>query len=180
MNDYHQFQEKGILNLLEQQQINYKPPKITIELVPQTCWFSNVRSNVTIAEWDRLKKVTAKAAGRKCQICDGVGDKWPVECHEIWHYDDDKFKQTLQGLIALCPDCHSVKHMGFANIKGRGVEMTCRLAIINQWSYEYACHYVDEQFGIWETRSEKPWKLDINWLFQYNIKPKICDRDFTI
>ena len=26
--------------------------KLTIELVPQTAWYSNVRSNVSKAEWD--------------------------------------------------------------------------------------------------------------------------------
>ena len=176
LNHYHKLQEKGIFSLLEFQKQNYKEPKLTIELVPQTCWFSNVRSNVTTTEWNRLKKMTATAARYKCEICGGFGDKWPVECHEIWHYDDDKFKQTLQGLIALCPDCHSVKHMGFANIKGRSVEMTCHLAIINQWSYNYACDYVSEQFSIWDKRSSYDWKLDINWLLQYNIKPKKHDR----
>jgi len=30
--------------------------KLTIELVPQTCWFSNVRSEVTSQMWDLLKK----------------------------------------------------------------------------------------------------------------------------
>ena len=34
--------------------------------------------------------------------------------HEIWHYDDENFVQTLIGLIALCPSCHKSKHYGRA------------------------------------------------------------------
>ena len=58
--------------------------RLTIELVPQTCWFSNVRSEVSAADWDRLRKLTSNAAGGRCEVCGGRGPRWPVECHEIW------------------------------------------------------------------------------------------------
>ena len=58
--------------------------KLTIELVPQTAWYSNVRSNVTKSEWDVLRKACYKAAGYKCEVCSGKGPKHPVECHEMW------------------------------------------------------------------------------------------------
>jgi hypothetical protein len=60
--------------------------KLSIELVPQTCWFSNVRDHVDQKTWDILRKDTYKKANYKCEICGGVGSKHPVECHEIWDY----------------------------------------------------------------------------------------------
>ncbi len=30
--------------------------KLTIELVPKTAWYSNVRSNVTASKWDKRSK----------------------------------------------------------------------------------------------------------------------------
>lgn len=42
--------------------------KLTIELVPSTAWYSNVRSNVTQAEWDVLRKECYKKAGYVCEI----------------------------------------------------------------------------------------------------------------
>ena len=82
-------------------------PKLTIELVPQTCWYANVRKLVTYSQWEVIKRVTRRAAHSICQICGGVGKRWPVECHEIWQYNDEAHIQTLIGLIALCPMCHT-------------------------------------------------------------------------
>jgi len=91
--------------------------KLTIELVPSTCWYSNVRDNVTKSEWDKIRKSTYKKANYLCEICGGKGHRWPVECHEIWEYDDENHTQTLKGLIALCPDCHKVKHFGLTSTR---------------------------------------------------------------
>ena len=106
-------------------------PRLTVELVPQTCWYSNVRSEVSTGEWDKLKRVTFEQANYCCEVCSGRGLKHPVECHEIWDYNDERHIQTLTGLIALCPACHECKHMGLANIKGRGAIATDHLAKVN-------------------------------------------------
>ena len=92
--------------------------KLTIELVPKTIWYSNLRSELSKAEWDRLRKIAYRKADYHCEICGGQGPKWPVECHEIWEYDDQNSVQTLKGLTAICPDCHRVKHIGRAQIMG--------------------------------------------------------------
>jgi hypothetical protein len=49
--------------------------KLTIELVPKTSWYSNVRSNVSKDEWDKIKKKCYIKANYKCEICNGIGDK---------------------------------------------------------------------------------------------------------
>lgn len=169
LDEFKRFQKEGAFKLLETIRSTYPEPKLTIELVPQTCWFSNVRSNITNAEWTRLKKITAHNAGYKCEVCGGKGDKWPVECHEIWDYNDNHLTQTLIGLIALCPSCHSAKHMGFTGLCGRDVEITCHLALVNGWSYHHAREYVEKQFEIWRERSKYHWLLDISWLSHLNI-----------
>ncbi len=142
---------------------------LTIELVPQTCWFSNVRSEVSPAEWDRLRKAVSHEAGNRCQICGGRGPKWPVECHEIWGYDDECHIQTLRGLLALCPACHEVKHMGLANIRGRGRIAMQHLAKVNGWTAPEAECYIAEQFAVWQRRSGFQWTLDMTWLEQCGI-----------
>ena len=110
--------------------------RLTIELVPQTCWFSNVRLEVGTAEWDRLRKLASDAAEDRCEVCGGRGPRWPVECHEIWEYDDEQHTQTLLGLTALCPACHEVKHIGLANIKGQGNIAARHLAKAKQVSVD--------------------------------------------
>lgn len=142
---------------------------LTIELVPRTCWYSNVRSNVAKKDWDTLRHHTYKQAGHRCEICGGVGRQHPVECHEIWDYDDQQHIQTLVGLIALCPACHECKHMGFAQINDRGEIALQHLAKVNKWSLEQAEKYVFECFNIWQKRSQFKWKLDISYLKQFGI-----------
>ena len=48
-------------------------PKLTIELVPATCWQTNVRSVVKKSEWDKIRKRVYKEAGHKCEVC-GAGE----------------------------------------------------------------------------------------------------------
>lgn len=138
--------------------------KLTIELVPKTVWFKNLRSELSQEEWDKLRKATYKSAGYKCEVCGGKGPKHPVECHEIWEYDDENKIQKLLGLIALCPSCHEVKHIGLAQMNGNYERARKHLAKVNGWSEEDAEYYIQAQFEIWALRSQFDWKLDLSWL----------------
>ena len=66
-------------------------------------WYTNVRSNVSAEDWERLKRITFQRAGSRCEICGGRGPQWLVECHESWHYDDVHHIQKLGGLLELSP-----------------------------------------------------------------------------
>lgn len=59
-------------------------PRLTIELVPKTCWFSNVRDRVSRQDWDRIRSQVYEQADRRCEVCGGRGSRHPVECHEVW------------------------------------------------------------------------------------------------
>ena len=166
---------KGLIESSHSRIEKGKPRKrklLTIELVPQTCWFSNVRSEVSKEDWNRLKKQTYEKANNRCEVCAGRGPKWPVECHEIWNYDDHNHIQKLVGLIALCPSCHEVKHRGLANVKGRGEIADQHLAKVNQWTMPKTKQYVDDQFQVWKKRNKYEWELDISWLDQFGIQVK--------
>ena len=64
--------------------------KLTVELVPQTCWFSHVRDHVSTEQVEPLtSKQTYRQAHDICASCGGrVIQQWPVECHAVWHDDD--------------------------------------------------------------------------------------------
>jgi hypothetical protein len=145
--------------------------KLTIELVPETSYYNNVRSAVTTTEWEIIKKKCYKRAKYRCEICGNTGlnqgRKYPVECHEIWEYDDKLHIQTLIGFIALCPQCHQVKHVGFARINGKEPEVIRQLMKVNNITSTMADNYIIESFKIWKKRSEKQWKVDISYLDSY-------------
>ncbi len=137
---------------------------LTIELVPSTVWYKNLRSELTKAQWDHLRKNSYRAAGYVCEVCGGKGPKWPVECHEIWEFNDEEFTQTLKGLISLCPSCHEVKHIGLAGKRGRGENARSHLAQVNGWTEAHAQEYIEGAFSIWAERSLNEWTLDISWI----------------
>jgi hypothetical protein len=139
---------------------------LTIELVPRTCWYTNVRSNVPPAEWERLRRIVFSRAGNVCEICGGRGSKWPVECHEVFAYDDSARVQKLQRLMALCPACHEVKHIGLAGVRGKRANATAHLARVNHWTREDAELYIEACFEIWYRRSCHEWELDLSYLEQ--------------
>jgi 5-methylcytosine-specific restriction endonuclease McrA len=146
--------------------------KLTIELVPKTCWYSNVRSEVSAQTWDLLKKRVYQQANYRCEICGGKGDKHPVECHEIWDYDDEQRVQTLKGLTALCPACHECKHIGYATVQGRGEIATAHITKVNDWSPAQAEIYIKKCFEIWQARSLIEWTLDISYLDSILTRPQ--------
>lgn len=142
---------------------------LDIELIPATCWLSNIRSAVSKAQWDKIRKQVYAKAWDTCQICGGVGPKHPVECHEIWSYDDQKQIQKLEGMIALCPACHQVKHFGFARVSGKGQLAVQHFIKVNKLMPQQADKYLDQVFETWYQRSQKSWTLDISYLSQYGI-----------
>ena len=148
--------------------------RLSVELVPRTCWFSNVRSNVRQSEWDKLRKASYGKANNVCEICGKRGEKHPVECHEIWLYDDKRFTQTLKGLISLCPNCHEVKHIGLTSLRGRGEGAKMHLEKTNGWTSEKTEQYLNLIKSIWEERSKHEWNLNLEWLTNegIGIKPK--------
>ena len=143
--------------------------KLTIELVPRTAWFKNLRSEMTINEWDELRTTAYKNAGYRCEICGGKGDKWPVECHELWKYDDDTHVQTLTGVIALCPACHEVKHIGLCQLRGRIEHAIKKLMVVNNINNHGANRLINAAFSQYEKRSQHDWTLDLTYLEQREV-----------
>ncbi len=143
---------------------------LTVELVPRTAWFKNVRSHVTKEQWELLKKITFGRAGHACEVCGGRGGKWPVECHEVFAYDDARRVQKLLRLVALCPRCHEVKHIGLAGARGRRREALAHLARVNGWSIEDAETYLEVCFETWHRRSCHEWELDLTYLEQFGVR----------
>lgn len=142
---------------------------LSVELVPSTCWFSNVRSHVSSEDWDRLRRMTYARAGRLCEIC-CTGPGIRLDAHEVWHYDDENLVQKLTGMQALCIDCHRVKHAGLAAVNGEIELVIKHLMKVNHWEEERAKVYLGGCFDVWERRSASNWKLDISYLDPYAIR----------
>lgn len=131
-------------------------------LVPEPLWGENLRKYLSKKDWDFLRKHTYTQSGYRCSICGGKGERWPVECDEIWDYqplEDGRWISVLIGLRALCPRCHRVNHLGKANVDGKYDETVRHMAYINGWSLSHANRIAKESFITFEERSKKTWLL---------------------
>ncbi len=147
--------------------------------MPSTCWYTNVRSQATEDEWDKIRIKSYRKANHKCEICGDVGTNQgvyhSVECHEIWEYNDEAKIQKLVGLISLCPFCHKVKRPGLAAIKGESHIVDAQLMKVNGMNELEALAYIDLAFDQWQERSKYEWELDITYLEEYMKEPPPSD-----
>lgn len=143
--------------------------KLEIDLIPETSFYKNVRQILTPVQWKAICKQVYDKYNYRCSICGGIGNKHPVEAHELWKYDEKKLIQKLSDIIALCPTCHMTVHFGFAQIRGKGDEALKHFMKINQLSKFAAKKSIAEAFLIWRKRSEKKWSLDISLIEDYGI-----------
>ena len=148
-------------------------PKINIELVPYEAHGFNVRSRLSSSQWEAICKVIHKKTARKgqtltCQQCGDNGKrqgfKHPVECHEVWDFDDEKRVQKLVGLISICPLCHKAKHLGLADKMGYGDQTRQHMAKHNRWSKDQVENYIAQAKNLVKKRSGKNYRLDLTYL----------------
>jgi 5-methylcytosine-specific restriction endonuclease McrA len=149
--------------------VDFSSARLTVELVPRTSWCANVRSHVSSSQWDAIRRRVYAAAGHLCEVCGGRGSRYPVDCHEVWHYDDASKTQTLVRMIALCPACHECKHIGRAHAIGRGVFARAHLAKVNGWTELEVKAYLLALRAVWLRRSKHAWTLNLEALRAYGV-----------
>lgn len=143
--------------------------KLTFESVPEECWFANLRSVLSPSDWDRVRKDAYRRSGFQCSVC---GKKGRLEAHEKWEYDEERALQTLKDVVALCPDCHSVKHISRTYLVGKGeaaMEHFMRINGCSQIEYHEALRKMNEEYL--RRNKVEGWITDISWLKnKYNIE----------
>jgi hypothetical protein len=137
--------------------------RLSIELVPKSSFFNNLRTVVSTEEWDRIRKRTYADYEHRCGICGATGR---LACHERWAYDDTTHEQRLLGFIALCDLCHHVKHIGYAGVLAmrgqldlaRVVEHFLRVNDCDRATFE---RHKREAFALWRERSRQSWRIHL-------------------
>ena len=137
--------------------------RLTIELVPATSWYNNMRKVIPKAEWDNIRKSVYAEQNNRCGICGAEGR---LECHELWEYDDEKHIQTLRGFIALCSLCHRVKHIGLAGIHAsKGIldyeQVVDHFLKVNECSRDVFEQHKKQAFEQWRVRSQYQWEVNL-------------------
>lgn len=136
--------------------------KLGFELVPDGCWYSNLRSILSADQWNTLRRAAYARAGGRCSVCGAAGR---LEAHERWSYDDKTATQKLEDIVALCPKCHAVVHIGRTQLKGGEEEACAHFMKVNGCSYAEYRRALGEANELHRRLNLVPeWKLDLSLL----------------
>lgn len=144
-------------------------PVLLPDMLPTSSWESNLRTALSEAEWDRLRRFCYQAAGYACAACGSRGEPH-VEAHESWAFDEATGVQRLKGLLCLCPTCHKAKHLGFAQRIGRLPQVLARLKWLNDWDDAQLAAGLADVERRQERLSARPWQLDLSFLLSYGVR----------
>jgi hypothetical protein len=138
-----------------------------VDMVPRSCWFTNVRTCVSPQDWERLRRMITRRAGQQCEAC-GAGEdravqRW-LEAHERWAYDEQTGVQALRRLICLCSACHLSTHLGYANVTGRADQALAHLRTVTGMTDAEVSRHVLDANALWTARSARVWTLDLSML----------------
>jgi len=91
------------------------------------------------------------------------------DCHELWVFETraGRHIQRLERLIALCPDCHRVQHIGRAEVKGETDRVIAKLREVNGWTQCQAEAELSRAHRVCAQRKLVPWDLDLSVLSEF-------------
>lgn len=140
--------------------------KLNFELVPDSCWYSNLRSILKSKDWDFIRRDAYARAEGKCMICGRKVKR--LEAHEKWSYNMETQTQKLEEVIAVCHACHSVIHIGRTQLIGEEDRAIKHFCYVNKCSYSQYIKALGEANILHQERNKVgEWKLDLTYLQRY-------------
>ncbi len=140
--------------------------KLNFELVPDGCWYSNLRSILTKKQWDYIRKDAKERSDGRCAICGKKTDL--LDAHEKWSYDEENAVQKLEDVISVCKSCHAVIHIGLTQLRGKEEFAEKHFIKVNNCTYADYRKALGEANEIHQRRNKiSEWKLDLSWLKKF-------------
>jgi hypothetical protein len=146
--------------------------RLTIDLVPETCWVSDIREIIPPSAWEQLRRRVEAEARHRCEVC-GQEPGEATECHEVWEYDEAQHTQRLERMVALCDRCHQVAHIDRAGEPAAAHAALEHLAVVNGCGVDEAQRHRATAFRRWRERSRHGWSLDLEALRKYGFDPDL-------
>lgn len=142
---------------------NFGSSDLYVDLIPNSCWFTNVRYCIKSSDWNKIRKIVYNRIDYICECCkiNCLESKIPIEAHERWSYDYTTRTQKLERIIGLCKLCHQSTHIGFAKINGKEAEALEHLKKVRNFNFEELKEHVDIAYAIWRERNQYVWALDL-------------------
>ncbi|MBE5742066.1 MAG: HNH endonuclease [Clostridiales bacterium] len=148
--------------------------KLNFEIVPDGCWYNNLRNNLPKKVWDTVRTDAYSRANGKCMICGRKATR--LEAHERWSYDEERAIQKLEDVIAVCHACHSVIHIGRTQLLGEEEKAEKHFCYVNKCSYADYRKALGKANEVHRRRNLVPeWGFDVSFLEKYGIKTGVSN-----
>ena len=132
--------------------------RLEIELVPESAWGNNLSKTLPKKDWDKLRDACYERAGHACVICGKSGET--LDAHEVWDFHSPSKTQTLIDIVALCKQCHGVKHIKNTTRLGYEKQAKEHFMRINKCDgMAYAAHYMDAEYLYNQRNQVDKWTL---------------------
>ena len=140
-----------------------KTYRLNFEMVPEECWYANLRSVLPREVWDRIRRDAYARAGGRCMICGARTSR--LEAHERWSYDEKRKIQKLEDVVAVCRPCHEVIHISRTQLMGRGVEAMEHFMKVNGCTQSEFHEALGDANRLYRKRNEvEGWVTDLSFL----------------
>ncbi|KAK9816032.1 hypothetical protein WJX74_000596 [Apatococcus lobatus] len=145
-------------------------PPLTVDAFPsELAPVVNLSTLLSGADWEQLAHKTYATADHRCEVTGGVGPAWPVECQEVWEFDDKQHVLRLMGMTALAPEVHLAKHI--MQLDGQQQSRALEtLEQVNMWNLGDVETYLKGVAEQAQHRSNHIWQLDLTWLHSQGVK----------
>ncbi|MBJ6984044.1 DUF5710 domain-containing protein [Luteimonas sp. MC1750] len=138
-------------------------PPLALELIPSTCWLTNLRSCLSPEDFKRVRMGIRQRSGKTCEVCKGhehPDDEIYLDVHPRFEYIEGV--QVLRRLVCVCTRCLRAIEFGTAQLHGYRQDAFAHLQQVNGWSAEQAMAHVHAAFEQWAGRSRMEWDVDLS------------------
>jgi len=151
-------------------------PRLAVDLIPTTCWHTNVRSCVEHDDWKLISLGVKLRAGRKCELCGTPANREQnihLEAHERFDYAHGV--QVLKRLVCACNRCHHAIHYGRAEALNEEQVAREHLRHVNDWDDATLDQHLQDANALWKLRSIHQWELDLSIIEDAGIAVRLPD-----
>ena len=153
-------------------------PRLAVDLIPTTCWYTSVRSCVEPDDWKRISLGVKLRAGRKCELCGTPANREQdihLEPHERFDYVDGT--QVLKRLVCACSRCHHAIHYDLAEAIDEEQAAREHLRLTNGWDDASLDQHLRKANALWKERSGRQWELDLSIIENAGITVRLPEAD---
>ncbi len=112
---------------------------INYDGTPTECFGITFKNLLPVKEWDKIRREVYKREKHTCEFCkrNCFEHNFPIHAHEKWEYKHNSGTRKLVKIMAACPQCHAIQHIGRQKILYNNNQISIKEFIQNFRHYSF-------------------------------------------